>query len=138
MNICDQKVRPRAHWRARPMRARARGRSHSVTTPFKLTLTKHTSYILKSASDKNGLSSFPDTSGAATGAGGPVSEEQKMAGELEDVVLTLPGDEQKKDYNAADGTSINTMGREGLEINFTEYQASTCIFQVYQAEGILL
>ena len=54
--------------------------------------------------------SFPDTNGAAIGAGDPVSEEQKMAGELEDVVLTLPGDEQKKDYNAADGTSIKNYG----------------------------
>ena len=49
--------------------------------------------------------SFPDSnSTAVTGVGGPSSEEEKTASELEDVVLTLPGDEQKKDYNAADGT----------------------------------
>ena len=80
-------------------------------------MTKHTSYILRSASDKNGLSSFPDTSGAATGAGGPVSEEQKMAGELENVVLILPGDEQK-DYDAADGTSIKNYGEGGTRDQF--------------------
>ena len=45
--------------------------------------------------------SFPDTNGS--GVSVPPSEEQKTAGELEDVVLTLPGDEQKKDYSAADG-----------------------------------
>ena len=48
--------------------------------------------------------SFPDTNGSAgAGVSVPSSEEQKMASELEDVVLTLPGDEQKKDYSAADG-----------------------------------
>ena len=46
---------------------------------------------------------FPDTNGTATGVSGPSSEEQKTADELEDLVLTLPGGDQKKDYNAADG-----------------------------------
>jgi hypothetical protein len=50
--------------------------------------------------------SFPDTNGSAAGVSIPSSEEQKTAGELEDVVLTLPGDEQKKDYNAADGNKL--------------------------------
>ena len=44
-----------------------------------------------------------DTNGTTTGDGGPSTEKEKAAGELEDVVLTLPGGEQKKDYNAADG-----------------------------------
>ena len=48
--------------------------------------------------------SFPDTNGSVgSGISVPSSEEQKTAGELEDVILTLPGDEQKKDYSAADG-----------------------------------
>ena len=46
-----------------------------------------------------------DTNGMATGDGSP-SEERKAADELEEVVLSLPGNEQKKDYSAADGGFI--------------------------------